>query len=232
MPYAITAQPRIKLGRRAKDELKEMRIPAVMYGAGVEPKPISIGRSEFIKLYNTAGQSALIDVTVGSEAPVKVLIKELQMNPITMDPIHVDFHQVRMDQEIEADIPLAFTGESAAVKNEGGTLVKSMDEVTVRCLPGDLPHEIQVDLGALATFEDAITIGSLMAPKGVEFVDEPELTIATVARPLTEEELKALEESQVGDVSAIKTEAEEKKAAEAAEEAAEGAAEGGAKEAA
>ncbi len=232
MPYAITAQPRTKLGKRAKDELKEMRIPAVMYGAGVEPKPISVGRSEFIKIYDTAGQSALIDVSVGSESPVKVLIKELQVDPITMHPVHVDFYQVRMDKEIEADIPLVFVGESSAVKNEGGTLVKSMDEVTVRCLPGDLPHEMQVDLAALATFDDAITIGSLVAPEGVEFVDEPELTIATVARPLTEEELKALEESQVGDVSAIKTEAEEKKEAEAAEAAAEGEAEGGAKEAA
>lgn len=230
MPYAITAQPRIKLGRRAKDELKEMRIPAVLYGSGVEAKPISVGRSEFIKLYNTAGESALIDVTVGSEAPVKALIKELQLHPITTDPIHVDFHQVRMDQEIEANIPLVFIGESSAVKNDGGTLVKSMDEVTVRCLPGDLPHEIQVDLSALATFDDAVTIGSLVAPKGVEFVDDAEQTIATVARPLTEDELKALEESQVGDVSAIKTEAEEKKAAEEAEAAAEGGE--GAKEAA
>lgn len=226
MPYAMSAQPRTKLGRRAKTELKDMRVPAVLYGAGVESRPISVGRSEFVKLYNTAGQSALIDVTVGSEAPVKALIKELQLHPITTDPIHVDFYQVRMDQEIEANIPLVFIGESSAVKNDGGTLIKSMDEVAVRCLPGDLPHEIEVDLSKLVTFDDAITIGSLVVAKGVEFIDDAEQTIATVARPLTEDELKALEEVQVGDVSAVKTEAEEKKEAEAAAEAAEGAAEG------
>lgn len=228
----MSAQPRTKLGRRAKTELKERRIPAVLYGAGVESRPISVGRSEFIKLYNTAGQSALIDVTVGSEAPVKALIKELQLHPITTYPIHIDFYQVRMDQEIEADIPLVFIGESSAVKNDGGTLIKSMDEVAVRCLPGDLPHEIEVDLSKLVTFEDAITIGSLVVAKGVEFIDDLEQTIATVARPMTEDELKALEEVQVGDVTAVKTEAEEKKEAEAAAEAAEGGAAEGAKDAA
>lgn len=223
MPYAISAEPRAKLGRRAKTELKEMRIPAVMYGAGVDPRPISVGRSEFIRVYNAAGQSALIDVSVGSETPVKALVKELQLHPITTDPIHVDFYQVRMDKEIEADIPLVFTGESDAVKTHGGTLIKSLDEITVRCLPADLPPEIEVDLSALATFDDAITVGSITPPKGVEFVNEADLTIATVARPLTEEELKAMEESQIGDVSAIKTEAEEKKAAEEGEAGAEGA---------
>jgi large subunit ribosomal protein L25 len=222
MPYAIIAQPRTNLGRRSKDELKEMRIPAVIYGAVVESRPISVGRSEFIKIYNTAGQSALVDVTIDGEAPVKVLIKELQRHPVTTDPVHVDFYQVRMDKEMEADIPLVFIGESIAVKNEGGTLVKSMDELAVRCLPGDLPHQIEVDLGVLKTFEDAVTIASLVAPKGVEFLDEPELTIATVARPLTEDELKALEESQVGDVSAVKTEADEKKEEAEAAEGAEG----------
>jgi large subunit ribosomal protein L25 len=200
-----------------------------MYGAGVAPQPISVGRSEFIKIYRAAGTSALIDVSVGSAAPVKALVKEVQVNPLSMEPRHIDFYQVRMDKEIEANIPLVFVGESAAVKADGGTLIKSLDEINVRCLPGDLPAEITIDLSVLKTFEDSINVGSITPPKGVEFLDDATLTIATVARPLTEEELKKLEESQAGDVTAVKSEADIKKAAEEAKVAAEAAEKAGGK---
>ena len=228
MPYAIAAQTRQNMGKRSKDELKVMRVAAVMYGQGVDVQPISVGRSEFIKVYRDAGSSALIDVSVGSAAPVKALIKEVQVDPLSMEPIHIDFHQVRMDQEIEANIPLMFTGASSAVDADGGTLVKSLDEIKVRCLPGDLPAEIEIDLSVLKTFDDVINVGSIKAPKGVEFLDDATLTIATVARPLTEEELKKLEESQVGDVTAVKSEAELKKAADEAKAAEEAASSGAA----
>ena len=227
MTYAITAQARTKLGRQAKTELAAGRIPAVVYGRGIEAKPIAVGLSEFSKIFRQAGYSSLIDLTVEKGTPVKVLVKEVQPHPLTMLPVHIDFYQVRMDEELTADIPLKFVGESRAVKEDGGTLVKSLDTLEVRCLPGDLPHEIEVDLSSLVTFEDAIEVGNLKLPKGVKAVTAVGLTVATVARPMTEEELKKLEEGAApADVTAIKTEAEEKKAADEAKKAEEAAAEG------
>ncbi len=223
MNYAIAAKTRTNLGRRAKDALKERRVPAVLYGSGVEAKPISVSEGEFLKTFKAAGHSSLVDVTLDTATPVKAIIKEIQVDPLTMQPIHVDFHQVRMDKEIEAKIPLKFVGVSEAVTVGAGTLIKSIDEMNVRCLPGDLPHEIEVDLSVLKTFEDSITVESIKAPKGVTFLTEPGLTIASVDRPLTEDELKKLEENQVGDVTAVKSEADEKKAAEEAKKAAEAA---------
>jgi large subunit ribosomal protein L25 len=161
----------------------------------------------------------LIDVTVDSQASVKVLVKEVQRHVLSLDPIHVDLYQVRMDTEITARVPLVFVGESSAVKNDGGTLVKSMDELEVECLPGNLPHEIQIDLSKLTTFEDAITVGSLSLPVGVKIMAPVDLTIASVSRPLTEDELKKMEAGTTVDVSAIKTEGEEKRAAEEAKKA-------------
>lgn len=219
MTYALSAKPRTSMGKRSKDELAAMRVPAVMYGSGVANQSISVPRSEFIKVYRQAGYSSLVDITVEGAQPVKAVIKEIQFDPLTVEPRHIDFHQVRMDQEMEAKIPLVFVGESNAVKVDAGTLIKSLDEVEVRCLPANLPHEIQVDLSALKTFDDAITVGNLVLPKGVEVLSDASLTIATVARPLTEDELKKLEEGTVADVSQIKTEAEEKKAAEEAKKA-------------
>jgi large subunit ribosomal protein L25 len=229
MPYAISAATRTALRKRSKDITQTGHVPAVMYGHGIEPKTIQVGRSDFSKVYRAAGTSSLIDLALDGGSPVKVLIQEVQVHPISLEPAHVDFNQIRMDQELTVDVPLIFTGESAAVKGLAGTLVTSKDTISVKCLPADLPHEILVDLSVLATFEDAITIGSLVVPKGVEILDSADDVIANVQRPLTEEELKKLEEASAPvDVTAIKTEAEEKKAAEEAKSAEEAAAAEGA----
>ncbi len=224
MNYAISATTRTKIGKRAKDELLVHRIPTVMYGRGVAAQTLSLPRAEFVKLLSTAGFSSLIDIAVDGTSPVKAVIKEVQLHPLRNTPTHVDLHQVRMDEKMTVQIPLKFIGESAAVKGDGGTLIKSLLEVEVTCLPANLPHEIEVDLSALKTFEDAITLADLKLGTGVEITGSAKLTIATVSRPLTEDELKKLEESSIGDVATVKSEAEEKKAAEVAKKAAEDAA--------
>ncbi len=211
MKYEITAETRTSTGRRAKNELKKMRIPAAMYGKGVASQIITLPKSAFVKMYAAAGFSSLVDVAVDGGSSVKAVIKEVQLHPLTNEVTHVDFHQVRMDEKMTVRIPLVFTGESLAVKGLGGTLVKSMDEVEISCLPADLPHEIAVDLSALSTFEDSIPVSSLSLPKNVEILSDLNATIATVARPMTEEEIKKLDEVVVADVSAIKSEADLKK---------------------
>ncbi len=225
MTYAITAQTREALGRRAKHVMDTGAIPAVVYGNGVEARSIQIDASAFRKLYQAAGTSSLVDLTVDSGSPMKTLIKEVQVHPIAMTPIHVDFHQIRMDEKLTTEVPLVFTGESRAVKELGGTLSHAMTSIEVTCLPADLPHEIVVDISKLETFDDAITVRSLGLPESIEVNVDPEATIAVVERPMTEEELKKLEETATTDVGAIKTEAEEKRAEEEAKKAEEGAGE-------
>lgn len=220
MPHALQVTTRTTLGRRAKHTHDTGNVPAVVYGFGVEPKSVQVGRADFRNTYRAAGTSSLIDLTIDGGTPVKALIQEVQVHPISMQPYHVDFRQIRMDQELVIDVPLNFVGESAAVKTLAGTLIHPVTEVKVKCLPADLPHAIDVDLSALKTFDDSITIGSLVMPKGVTAVDEADVTIATVAAPLTEEQLKKMEEEgKAGDVTAIKTEAEEKRAADEAKKA-------------
>lgn len=216
MTYTLSATKRTSVGKRAKDELAKMRVPGVIYGQGVETQIVSFPKTEFDRVLATAGSSSLVDVSVDNAAPIKVLIKDVQADPLTMRPMHVDLHQVRMDKEISAEVPLKFIGESAAVKAMGGTLIKTMDMVVVDCLPADLPHEIVVDLSKLATFEDSITIASLPVAAGVKVRGEATATIATVAAPLTEEQLKKMEESAVGDVTAVKSDVDEKRAAKEA----------------
>ncbi len=225
MIYSISAVLRTNMAKRSKDELLESRIPAVLYGNKVASQSIAVPRSEFLKVFRGAGQSSLIDISLPDQTPVKALVKEYQLDILTNEFAHIDFYQVRMDEELTAEVPLKFIGESRAVKSDGGTLIKSLDKIEISCLPVNLPHEIEVDLSVLVTFEDAVTVASLQMPTGVKAVTDGALTIATVARPLTEDELKKLDESAApADVTAIKTEGEEKKAADEAKKAEEAAA--------
>jgi len=211
----LTASTRTALGKRAKDVIKERLIPAIVYGHGVDSRPISVTTSDFRRVFAKAGSSSLVDLAVDAAAPVKALIKEVQFHPVRSEPIHIDFIQVKMTEKMSVTVPLVFTGESEAVKALGGTLVKALDHLDIECLPADLPHEIVVDIGILKTFDDAITVADLALPKGVHVATHGELTIAFVDRPMTEEEMKKLEESQVGDIGAVKTEADEKTVEEA-----------------
>ncbi|HBR71634.1 MAG TPA: 50S ribosomal protein L25, partial [Candidatus Moranbacteria bacterium] len=98
---------------------------------------------------------------------------------------------------------LEFVGESPAVKENGGILVKNMDEVEVKCLPADLPSKFEINLSMLAKFEDHITVADIKVPQGVEILAEKEAVIALVIPPRTEEELASLDEKVEADVTKV-----------------------------
>ncbi|MBI4139189.1 50S ribosomal protein L25 [Candidatus Uhrbacteria bacterium] len=221
MTFALTATSRTERGRQAKQVRAKGRIPAIVYGHGIEPRALSLGVSDFRKIYRDAGKSTLLDLAVDGGQPLKVLIQDVQPNPLTLEPLHVDFRQVKMDEALTVDVPLSFINEAPAVKELAGTLVHALDTIQVRCLPADLPHEIRIDLSALKTFDDMITVADLPLPNGVTVLEEKDVVLASVTPPLSEDQLKKLEEGVTIDVAAVKTEADEKKAekeAKAAEE--------------
>jgi len=217
----LEAQFRAKVGRIANFFRKNNLIPAVLFGHNIKNQNLVVPKKAFLGVYKQAGESTLVDLKVDQAAPVKVLIHDTQINPLTDVITHVDFYQVSMTEKLETEIVLQFVGESPAVKNSGGILVKSMDKIRVRCLPGDLVHEINVDLGTLENFGDVISIKNINLPHGIEILGHTDDAIATVVKPISEEELKAMEEKPVADVTTIKTEAEEKKAKDEAEKATE-----------
>lgn len=220
MTLALTATSRTEVGRQATRVRNSGNIPAVIYGNGIASRNVTLGVSEFRKVYREAGKSTLLDVAIDGAEPLKALIQEVQPNPLTLEPQHVDLRQIKMDEELTIDVPLEFINEAPAVKELAGTFVHALDTVKVRCLPANLPHEIQVDISSLKTFEDTITVADLILPSGVKIIDEGDIVLATVTPPLTEDQLKKLEEGAAIDVTAVKTEAEEKKAEKEAEEAA------------
>ncbi len=214
----LNAEARTIRGRKNYALRENLQIPAVVYGPDMASTMITVGNTDFARTLRSAGESTLIDLVVAGAAPVKVLIGEVQRDPIRHDITHIDFRQVNMNKPIDAKIALNFIGESAAVKALGGTLVKALEDLEVRCLPGKLVHSIDIDLSKLATFEDNIAVRDLVIPEGMEVLTDADVTVALVEAPRSEEEMAALDAAV--DTSVDKVEVVEKKGKE--ETAAEG----------
>ena len=136
------------------------------------------------------------------------LIYNIATDPVSDDILNVDFYQVRLDEKIKIKTPLVFIGESEGVKN-GGILVKALQEIEIEALPGNIPSSLEVDLAKLAEIGQSVYVKDLKIPAEVKVLVDLETVVATVTEPMSEEEEAAL--SQTVDVSAIKSETEEKK---------------------
>jgi len=192
---SLDAKSRKITGKKVKSLREKGLIPAVIYGHGANPLSLEINSTDFIKTYQEAGTSTLVDLKIDNDSPVKVLTHEPQLNPVNSRPIHVDFYRVRMDEKIKTEIPLEFIGESDAVQSEDGTLVTNRDNIEIECLPNDLIPNYQIDISRLKTFNDQITVSDIKLPETIEILTEKEDVIAFVEPPRSEEELAELEES-------------------------------------
>lgn len=219
MTFAITAQKR---NGQAEEIRAAGRVPAVLYGPGVEPISVSVAANDFDKLYKEAGESTLVDITIDSGKSVKVLIQDVQHDPLNRRVSHIDFRQIRMDQEIEAAVELVFVGLAPAVKELGGTLSTTMSEIYIKCLPANLMSSLEVDLSTLKTFEDTIYVKDLKLPEGVVTTEEPDTLIAKVAVSMTEDQIKAMEEKNAAPVDLTKIEISEERGKKEEEVVAEG----------
>ncbi|MEK7629748.1 MAG: 50S ribosomal protein L25 [Patescibacteria group bacterium] len=205
----------IKVKIREKGGVNQLRqdgfIPGVVYGRGVENTNVVVEAPILEKVLQKAGESTLLELTIeggsstslGVNKSKHVLIQDVQRDPVKDNLTHVDFLEVSLDRKIKAEIPLLFVGDSPAVKELNGTLIKSVQEVEVEALPQNLPHNIEVDISSIKTFEDHITIADIKIPNGVKVLIAEDTILASVIPPRTEEELESLKGEVVEDVSKV-----------------------------
>lgn len=190
------------LSRKAKDLRRDEGIPAVYYGHGQKNLNLEINYQDFFRVYRKAGESKIIDLRLeGSKKPLKALIYDLQVDPVFDRFVHVDFIHVKMDEAVMTRVPLEFIGESLAVKDLGGILTISRNEVEVKCLPQDLPSKIKVDISSLLDFHSHVRVSDLVLPSGVAVLDDAGSVVVTVSAPKEEieEEIPAEEEIEEGE---------------------------------
>jgi len=174
-------------------------MPAVVYGPKQEATPISLSVAEFTKILRDEGESTVFDLE-GLGKSMQVLIHDVDRDPVTNVPRHADLYAIEKGAKVEVSVPLTFVGESMAVKT-GANLVKVLHELPVECAPADLPHEIEVDVAALAAVGDQIAVGDLTLPKGVIAQVEAEDVVALAQEVAVEEE-----STESVDMSAIEVE--------------------------
>lgn len=218
----LKATNRIELGPRVNALRKAGFLPGVLYGEQVPSQPVSVAYKDFEKAYQEAGESTLLKLDVAGKS-YPVLIHAIAYDPMRGNPLHVDFYAVRMDRALKVKVPIAFFGESPAVKNDGGILVKVAHELEVEALPQDLPHELRADISLLVNFESRILVKDIPLSKGVKVFVSADEVLALVEPPRSEEELATLAAAPVvAEVTAVETERETKQALKEKEKAAEG----------
>jgi large subunit ribosomal protein L25 len=185
----LKVSPRDVFGSRATRRLRrEGLVPGIVYGQGGEARPFQIPARE-LRTVLGEGQN-LFDLELDGSKAIPVVIKEEQHHPVRGEITHFDCLEVRLDEEIQSEVPIELEGsDQAPGVKEGGVLEHVTREVTVEALPTEIPEQITVDVSEMV-IGDTVSLATVTPPSGTKFmVDEPEeITIATLSPPRVEEE--------------------------------------------
>ena len=201
------ARPKLKVEKRKESgrKVKKLRaaglLPANIYGQKIKSLSIQLEIKDFRPIYNEAGETGLVDLVISSEKSVRpVLIHNVQLHPVTAQLLHVDFHQVDLTQKVKASIPIEIVGESPAVSQKLGILVRLMDEMEVEALPADLPEKIEVDISSLVQVGDMVKVSQVkIGDKAVPSVDDDEPLVKIESPTKAEEEKPVQTEDEEGE---------------------------------
>jgi large subunit ribosomal protein L25 len=196
----LDGKARNKTGKGASRKLRSAgRLPAIFYGPEAEPVMLSIDYLELMKsLKGRPAENIIFDLSIdsnGRSQSKKVMIKELQMDPATRDYLHVDFCEISMGKEIEANIPIQLVNTPIGV-TKGGMVEHIRRELSVVCLPKDLVDAIEIDVSGL-DIGDTLHVGDIGLPPGLRSTEDEELTIATVVAPTITAEAEGVEAEEV-----------------------------------
>jgi large subunit ribosomal protein L25 len=189
----VTAEPREVVGKSVNALRRQGLLPAVVYGHGKASQPIQLDARAFDELRRHVTRNTLVDLKVGSGRATPVLLQGIHEHPVRRHPMHVDFYVVKMTEELTVDVPIAQVGESHAAEKLGGTLLHLREHVSVRALPGELPHSLELDISPLRDFDAVLHVRDLVVPAGVTVLTDPDEPLARVQPPRVEEELVAAE---------------------------------------
>ena len=213
---ALAAQSRIETGKGVARSLRRQAlIPAVFYGPEVDPVPLILQSRDLEKLITTgAGENILIDLNIEdgkSTQSHRAMIKEIQVDPVKQNILHVDLYAISMDKKISVEVPITMTGTALGVSEEGGILQQVSRTLEISCLPDRIPEAFELEVTALA-IGDSLHVSDLEIPEGVDVLAEDELTIASVVPPTKVEEIEpeVLEEEEEGEEVDEEAEAETK----------------------
>lgn len=209
---------------KAKQLLSEGLVPGIMYGPKIDAISVAVDVEKLSSAYKKVGKTTLVSLEVeekGKKEAIEniVLIRDVQIHPVTGKFIHVDFYQLPMDQTIEVAVSIEGINEAPGVKEQGGVLVQNLHDIQIKALPKDLISNIEIDLSILTEIGNSISVADLKVPDTVEILADLEEVVFAVNAPRIEEIIEEVEEEGEEDqISEIKTEGEEKREEKEGEE--------------
>lgn len=193
----LSVEKRTLTGRKVKRLRRENNIPANIFGKKVKSLAVQVKNSDIVKVYQEAGETSLIDLSVDQDKQVRpVLISNVHKDPVTDDFLHVDFHQVDLTKKVSATISLELIGESPAVKEQSAVINSAFLEVEVEALPADLPEKIEIDISTLKEIGNSIFVKDIKISDKISILLEPGTLLVSVIEPKEEEEEPAPAEAE------------------------------------
>lgn len=204
---SLIAEERKILGKKVKKLRKEGRLPAHVFGRGVDGENVLVTVSEFIKVFRQAGETGLIDLKIDTEKIRPVLIRDVQYDPLSGQPIHIDFYQVNLQQKVKVPVPIELIGEQPEKVHLGEAIVlQTLNQIEVEALPTDLVEKLEVDISSLKEIDDAITVGNLNYDRTKLTIHVPEEEIVAKLAPAVSAEMEKLLEEQAAEQAAAAAE--------------------------
>lgn len=206
---SLQAEERVILGKKVKNLRKDGKLPGHVFGKGVETESVSVDGKTFLKTFKEAGETGLIDLRIGAEKVRPVLVRGVQYDPVSDEPIHIDFYQVNLSEKVKVPVPLILIGEQPESVKLGETIVlQTLNELEVEALPTDLVEKIEVDTTSLKNIDDAITVGQLNYDRSKLTIQIPEDEIVVKLAPAVTAEMEKLMEEQAAETAAAAAETE------------------------
>jgi large subunit ribosomal protein L25 len=203
----LNATRRTEIGKHVAQLRKTGRVPAVVFGHGLDSIPVSLDAHEFDHIRRTSHSNTVIELKIDGKDKHKVLIHGVQIEPRHRHLVHVDLFELKSGEEVTVEIPLHSTGDSYAVTRLGGTLLHNIDHIRVRALPENLPDAIEFSVEGIMDFETVIHLRDLPLPAGVTLLSEADEIVAKVAAPHVVEAVAEVEGSAVAEAPADEADA-------------------------
>ena len=205
---SLQAEERNILGKKVKGLRSSGFLPAHIFGKKIETEHISVNTKNFLKTFSEAGETGLIDLKVGGEKIRPVLIRGVQYDPITGQPIHIDFYQVNLSDKVKVQVPLELIGEEPEKVHLGEAIVlQTLNEVEVEALPTDLVEKIEVDISSLKEINDAIIVGQLNYDRTKLTLHADEEEVVVKLAPAVSAEMEEILEEQAAEAVEAQAEA-------------------------
>lgn len=175
----LEVQKREITGKKVKQLRKQGIIPGNIFGPGFTSTSICVNNKDFLGIYRFAHETGVVYINLNGET-IPTLIRNLQRHPLDDNILHVDFRKIDLKQKIETTVPVEIVGESIAVSQLGGVLLKQHDHIAVSALPEEIPQHIEIDISKILELGQEIKVADLPKSTSYEIKDAPETVIVSV----------------------------------------------------